>query len=355
MSGNFGEILCWLEIEEGVLTGASLELLGEAAEIASIWQARVVGLVLTDFILGRAQEELAATAGKYGADELRPVEHPALAAYSTEAYGWALSEIITSQPYSAVLAPASSNGSDLFPRLAARLDLGLVTDCLRLAGSSDGKLHLTRPVYGDRLHAVYEAEANQGRPVLATFRPGSRGLSVLKGGGPAQVRSLTLRSEPGERHVTSLGVVPPDPRTVDIVEAERIVAVGLGVSPAPGIEQAQALAGCLQAALGATRPVVDKGWLPFPRQIGTTGRSVSPRLYLALGISGAGQHTGGLRGAKIIISVNQDRSAPMMALADLPIVGDTAQIVPILIRKLQERQAGKSKIEDQKSKVESPV
>ena len=132
-------------------------------------------------------------------------------------------------------------------------------------------------------------------------------------------------------------IVPPAPDTVDLVEAERIVAVGLGLPHPLGVKLAYELAADLGAAVGGTRPIVDKGWLPFERQIGTTGRSVAPRLYIAMGISGASQHTGGIRGARTIIAINPDRSAPLMALADLAIVGDAAEIVPLLLKLLAAR------------------
>jgi len=333
------DILCWIELEDGAPTTASLELLGEAAEIARVWQAQVVALVLSETLEANIQTELALVLGSYGADELLIAEHPTLASYCTERYTWAVAEIVKSESYSALLAPASPNGSDFMPRLAARLNAALVTDCLRLTGDLSGKLRLTRPVYGDRLHTLYEAEPSEGQPILATLRPGVRGVSILPGRAAAKIRQLVLDGEPGQQRSLSLAITPPDPRSVDIVEAERIVAVGLGVSRTPGIEQAQTLADTLGAALGATRPVVDKGWLPFPRQIGTTGRTVAPRLYIALGISGANQHIGGIRGAKVIVSINPDRSAPIMALSDLAIVGDAAQIVPILVKSLRSKQA----------------
>ncbi len=332
--GRVVDILCWVELEEGVPTTASLELLGEAAEVARVWQGLVVALVLTVTL---DSTELALTLGSFGADELLIAQDPTFSTYCTEYYTGAVAEIIKSQSWAAIFAPASPNGSDFMPRLAARLNGSLVTDCLRLTGDSEGKLRLTRPIYGDRLHSQFEAELREGQPILATLRPGVRGVNILPNRAPAKIRHLELSSDSDYQRTISLGITPPDPRSVDIVEAERIVAVGLGVSHTPGIEQARTLADNLGAALGATRPVVDKGWLPFPRQIGTTGRTVTPRLYIALGISGANQHIGGVRGAKVIVSINPDRSAPMMALSDLAIVGDAAQIVPILNENLRSK------------------
>ncbi len=337
------EILCWVEIEnDGTPTGASLETLEEAAQIAAAWGGRVVALVLRGAALtDDLEERLAVGLGGRGATQVLVATHPHLATYSTEGWCHTLAWLLRDSSFGLCVGPNSPNGADFMPRLAARLDAPLLTDCLALAPTEGGGLRLTCPAYGNRLHLLYEVEAasmRASRPLLATLRPGVRGLAGQATQGQASVQLLNLDGLDLDFSGTrSLGVLPPDPRTVDIVEAERIVAVGLGLPLETGVRLASDLAGCLGAAVGGTRPVVDKGWLPFSRQIGTTGRSVAPRLYVALGISGAGQHTGGLRGARLIVSINRDRSAPMMALSDLAIVGDAAEIVPLLINKLTAR------------------
>ncbi len=333
MSGWSKDVACWIELENGQPSRASLELLGEAAQVAQAQGGQLIGLVVAD-PADLPRQTLAETLGRYEVDRLEYLTASGLAIYSTEAYCQALTQGLNQIEWGLLLLPASPDGTDLSPRLAARLGLELVSGCIQISLTGPDGLRFTRPLFDNRLHAVYESRANQ---VLATFEPGARGQSL-----PGRLRMPELY----EQKVTldtsriksrSTGFIPPDPARVDIVEAERIVAVGLGLTYPAGLTLAQQLASQLEAAIGATRPVVDKGWLPFPRQIGTTGRSVTPRLYIALGISGAGQHTGGLKGAGTIISINKDRTAPMMALADLALVGDAAEVLPLLLRKLAAR------------------
>lgn len=325
-------IFCYIEIEENAPTNASLELLGEAMSVARNWGGHVIALVLS--ATAENQEAWAETLGFYGANEVLLAVSPRLENYSAVVTWAAISQVLEREEWAAFFAPHSANGADFAPRLAASLQLEMVSDCVQITGEKDGKLTLTRPIYSDRLHAHYQFDGQT--QVIATFRHGARGLDIRPVGTKAEVRVVTidLLEIAG---VQSLGVIPPDPETVDLVEAERIVAFGLGLPHPLGLELSQALAEQLGAAVGATRPIIDKGWLPFERQIGTTGRTVAPRLYVALGISGASQHVGGIRGAKNVIAINLDRSAPLMALADFAVVGDAKEIVPLLVNLLQSR------------------
>jgi electron transfer flavoprotein alpha subunit len=332
------DILCWVELDEGAPTAASLEVLGEARDLAHAQGGRVAALVLATSDERRV--EWPQLLGRHGAGRVLIATHPLLSSRGVDAYPDALAQCAAAHPCALIVLPASAHGGDVGAQLAARLGAELLGGCVQIAPAPNGAVQLTRPIYGDRLYEVYEYTAGQAAPLVATFRPGARGLDERPDGPPAIVETLAVELAPGDSRAQSLGVRLPDPGTVDIAEAERVVAVGLGLPLPGGLGEARELAERLGAAIGATRPVVDKGFLPFERQIGTTGRVVAPRLYIALGISGASQHVGGIRGAQTIVAVNTDRSAPMMALADLAIVGDAAQVVPALIEQLEARQSG---------------
>ena len=325
-------VICWIELEDGLPSAASLELLGEASEVARAWGSDLAALVLTD--VADNQAAWLAKLGQYGTQWVLVALHPLLATYEGDAYCAALTQILAQQAWTALLAPATANAADFVARLAARLEVAVVSDCVRLAATADGGLNLIRPVYSDRLHSHYHFVPVDAAKIIATFRPGARGLDLRPKPQQAALQIIKVNIEPTAVRTHSIAIVPPAPNTVDLVEAEKIVAVGLGLPHPLGVNLAYELAADLGAAVGGTRPIVDKGWLPFERQIGTTGRSVAPRLYVAMGISGASQHTGGIRGARTIIAINPDRSAPLMALADLAIVGDAAEIVPLLLKLL---------------------
>ncbi len=328
-------VICWIELEDGSPSAASLELLGEASEVARAWDGKLTALVLSD--TADNQAAWLAKLGQYGTQSVLVALHPLLATYESDAYQEALTQVLAQQDWTAFFAPATANVADFVARLAARLEVAVVSDCVRLAATTDGGLNLTRPIYSDRLHSHYHFEPAATAKIIATFRPGARGVDLRPQSQAADLQIVNVTIEPSQVRTRSLAIVPPAPDTVDLVEAERIVAVGLGLPHPLGVKLAYELAADLGAAVGGTRPIVDKGWLPFERQIGTTGRSVAPRLYIAIGISGASQHTGGIRGARTIIAINPDRSAPLMALADLAIVGDAAEIVPLLLKLLAAR------------------
>jgi electron transfer flavoprotein alpha subunit len=328
------DILCWAEIEGDVPTAASLELLGEARDLADALGGQVAALVLA---AGEREDEWAALLGRHGAGCVLVVTHPLLDSYSVELYRDALAQCAAARACELILLPGSAHGGDLASQLAARLGAEIVGGCTHIAPAPTGAVRLTRPIYGDRLHEIYEYTPGQAAPLVATFQPGARGADPSPGGPPAPVERPAVVLEDGKPRSRWLGISPPDMDTVDIAEAERLVAAGLGLPLPGGLGLARELAELLGAALGATRPVVDKGFLPVERQIGTTGRAVAPRLYVALGISGASQHVGGIRGAETIVAVNVDRSAPMMAMADLAVVGDAARVVELLVERLEVR------------------
>ena len=329
-------VICWIELEDGQPTSSSLELLGEAAELAQGWDSQLFGVILTSNITN--VQSWAALTGSFGCNNLLIANHQLLASYSCDGFVLALSQVLKDEEWVTFLTPSSATASDFVARLAARMNVEMLSECVRLSPTKPGSMTLTRPVYSDRLYNHYLFEAGSSHnpaKIIATFRPGSRGLNLRPVGKPANVRYVQLDIDSSDIRTSAASIIPPEPDSIDLVEAERIVAVGLGLPHPLGVQLAKELAESLHAAVGATRPVVDKGWLPFERQIGTTGRTVAPDLYFALGISGASQHAGGIREAKTIIAINTDRSAPLMAMSDLAIVGDASEIVPLLLSLLK--------------------
>jgi electron transfer flavoprotein alpha subunit len=229
----------------------------------------------------------------------------------------------------ALLLPGTAAGVDVAPRLAARLGAACLLDCAWLRGDPAGVL-AARWAHDDRALERWLVPA--GLPLVATVRPGARGVPRPRPG-QAEVTALAA----GEPRVRRLRTLPHDPRSVRLAEAERIVAAGLGIGSADLLPAVQDLADLLDAALGASRPLADRGWVPFERQIGTTGQLVAPRLYVAIGISGASQHVGGIRQAETVVAVNTDPACPMMARATLAAVGDARKVLEALVARLRER------------------
>lgn len=301
------EVWAWVQDDPEVM-GAAAEL-AEAAEMAAV------------AVAAGAEPETLAAAGASRVLVLDPTCDPEVHA---RAVATALSE-----PPLAVLLPGTTDGSDLAPRLAALLGGACLLDCawLRLG---PGGLVVARWAHDDR--AMERWEVPSGLPLVATVRPGSYGAPAPR---PRPLRVQRLPLPEGAPRVRRLRRLPPDPRSVRLTQAERIVAAGLGMGGPERLAEVQALADRLGAALGASRPLADRGWVPFERQIGTTGQQVTPRLYLAIGISGAAQHLAGLREAGTVVAVNTDPACPMMARATLAAVGDAAQVVPALLRRLE--------------------
>lgn len=305
-----GGVWVWIEDDP--------EVLGVAAELAERLGGRVRA------VTGTAEPEQLAT---LGADRV----YLAAGLEAHDADGWvsALAGCLGQEKPSAVLLPAGAAGNDLAPRLAAALDAVCVMDCAAVSPHPGGLLVL-RWAHDDRAQERWLVPA--GSSLVATLRVGGRGTP------PPRPRPLDVRRLPApatSRRTRLLRLLPADPGSVRLADAERIVAAGLGIGERELLGPIQELADLLGAALGASRPLADRGWIPFERQIGTTGQVVGPRLYLAIGISGAVQHTAGLKDVETIIAINTDPSCPLMARAQLAVVGDAREVVPALIERLR--------------------
>jgi electron transfer flavoprotein alpha subunit len=307
-------------------TEASLECVEEARDLAAALGGRVHAL------LPGGEAAAAAALAAHGADRVLLLEHPDLGAFSADLWLAAVAGPLGELAPALVLAPDSGQARAWLPRLALRWQAPLITRCIAIWPGGDGVIELTRPAYSGANH---ERLACPGAPtILATLAPGARGLGRPEHGRQAEVAQLA--PDLGDAHARDRaeGRLPPDPRTVDISEAERVVAGGLGVGSPEGLTLLWELSDALGAAVGGTRVIADRGWLPFERQIGSTGKTVAPQLYIAVGISGASQHTSGMTGSETVVVVNTDRTAPMFGFADLGLVGDMQAIVPEVLRLL---------------------
>jgi electron transfer flavoprotein alpha subunit len=316
---------------EGELQPVTLEMLGEGRELADALGGRLCAA-----LLGWDVESLIPPLAHHGAERVYLAQHERLAVFSADAYTAVLTELLQERPPTVFLCGATADGRELAPRLAVRLDVPLISACVRVTADRDGQLVLERMLYGDKLQVTYRC-ARDGL-LLATFQPDARGVDRADPNRSAEVVSLRVELPAEAVRTQHLGYLPAEARTVDLTEAERIVAAGLGVGGSEGMALVQALADRLGAAVGGTRPVVDKGWLPFERQIGTTGKTVAPRLYIACGISGATQHVAGIQGDGTFIAINTDPTAPIFSLADVGLVGDLHAILPEVLRLLGEEE-----------------
>ncbi len=319
------------EQRQGRLTGVSLELLGKAKELAQTLNEDVSALLLGDQVM-----DLAHTLILYGADNVYVAEHETLKDYRTLPYTQVIEEAIQNHKPNIFLMGASHIGRDLAPRVSRRIGAGLTADCTELTIDSDENLLLqTRPAFGGNVMATITNRYS--RPQMATVRPGvmeSRSGSRTKGNIIAHEVVLS-DDDTGTR---ILDVVKEKKKGVEISRAKIIVAGGRGVGDAKGFKRLWELAEILEAEVAGTRVTVEEGWIPPERQVGQTGRTVRPEIYIACGISGAIQHRAGMINSKYIIAINKDPRAPIFQVANWGIVGDLHEVIPEMIHQLKEAQ-----------------
>ena len=311
-------ILCLAEQKDGKLRRASLETVSEAKRLAGPLAAGVAVVVIGPG--GSAQaDELAS----YGADQVHVFEDAAFGAYATEAHARALAQVITETKPSVVLAPLTAMGKDLAPRVAAKVGAGLASDCVALRAEG-GRLIARRPVYAGKAYATV---AWSGEPQMATLRPNvfplgtpdaSRKAEVVKASCDASARAKVVSVA-----AAAAGKVP-------LGEAQIVVSGGRGIKGPENYHLVQELADAVGGAAGASRAVVDAGWVDHSHQVGQTGKTVSPQLYVACAISGAIQHLAGMSSSKYIVAINKDPEAPIFKVANYGILGDIFEVLPKL-------------------------
>lgn len=327
-----GDVLAFIEQREGTVRGVAGEVLSAGAGLAEGLGAGLQGLAVGAPGLAGAAEGM----GRFGAARVRVAEHPDLGRYAPEAYARVVAEEVRRGGYDVVLFPATAQGKDLAPRVAALLDVPLAADVTDVA-VEDGSVRFIRPVYSGKAFARIRMEAT---PAVASLRPNVFQPVDRDGQGAVEAYAPELDAGiPSSRFVRFEGA---DGGHLDVAEASMVVSGGRGMKDPENWHILTELREALgeKAALGASRAVVDAGWREHGEQVGQTGKTVAPRLYFAIGISGAIQHLAGMRTAGTIVAVNKDPDAPIFGVADYGIVGDLFEVVPKLTEEIRSLRAG---------------
>lgn len=323
-----GNVLVVIEQRENVIQTVSLELLGKATEIAKDYDTKVSAL-----LLGSKVEGLIDTLAHYGADEVIVADDEALAVYTTEPYTKAAYEAIKAADPIVVLFGATSIGRDLAPRVSARIHTGLTADCTGLAVAEDTKLLLmTRPAFGGNIMATIVCK--DFRPQMSTVRPG-----VMKKNEPDETKEAVINRfkvefNDADKLVQVVQVIKEAKKQVKIEDAKILVSAGRGMGGKENLDILYELAEIIGGEVSGSRATIDAGWLDKARQVGQTGKTVRPDLYIACGISGAIQHIAGMEDAEFIVAINKNPEAPIFKYADVGIVGDVHKVLPELISQL---------------------
>ena len=355
----FKGVWVFCEQRDGKLMSTDFELISEGRKLADELGCELCGLLLGDNVEGIAKE-----LGGYGADKVLVCESPLLAQYTTDAYAKVICDVVMDKKPEVFLIGATNIGRDLGPRLAARLHTGLTADATHLDIDTakyveflkeastidlskqkfdyeDRNLKMTRPAFGGHLMATIICP--RFRPQMSTVRPG-----VMKKAPFDQAKADACVIEKPAFSLTAddiktevLSVEKAAKKLVDLIGADVIVSIGRGISKdvEKGIALAEELAGVLGGVVGASRAVVDAGWISSDHQVGQTGKTVHPKIYVALGISGAIQHTAGMQDSECIIAVNKNETAPIFGVSDYGIVGDLFKVVPQLINEIKAAKA----------------
>ncbi|MBD3348557.1 MAG: 4Fe-4S dicluster domain-containing protein [Candidatus Eisenbacteria bacterium] len=321
----------WVVAEQrgGELHGVTLELLGKGRELAD-----TLGVGLGAVLLGHGVAGLADTLVGAGADRVYVVDDPRLDEYLDEPYAAAVAELIERHSPEIVLTGATAIGRSLIPRVAIRVKAGLTADCTGLAiDDEDGILLQTRPAFGGNILATIVCPKH--RPQMATVRHKVMTPLEPDDSRTGEIVRENVAAELLESRSSFVEFVEDPTQAVNIAEADVIVSGGRGLGGPENFELVEGLARVLGGAVGASRAVVDAGWIPYSHQVGQTGKTVQPKLYIACGISGAVQHLAGMQSSKVIVAINKDPDAPIFEHATFGIVGDVKEVLPALTRRLE--------------------
>jgi electron transfer flavoprotein alpha subunit len=313
-------ILVFIEEREGKVKKTSLEALYAARRLADGLKETVTALRVGD---GEPSADLA----HYGADKVISAQHELLKAYSTEGYCAAVFQIAQKEEPRFILSSASAMGRDLLPRVAAKIGVGLAQDCIEIQVVEGQLLECVRPIYAGK---AYSRVRLLMTPAMATLRPNVFSLGAADTGRSAESVVFTPDLNAGQIHASVKEVHASAGQKIELTEASIIVSGGRGMKGPENFPLIEQLADALGGAMGASRAAVDAGWIDHQHQVGQTGKTVSPTLYIACGISGAIQHLAGMSSSKYIVAINKDAEAPIFNVADYGIVGDLFTIVPAL-------------------------
>ena len=322
------DVLIVAEVREGELKKVTLEMIGKGAEIA-----QELGGAVNAVLMGSGVSPLADTVGHYGVQKVYLADDPALENYTPEGYTKVLTDLIKETDPSVVLLAASTQGKDLAPRLAARLAVGLASDCTGIE-VQDGRLLITRPIYAGKAIAKVVEET---RPQMATVRPNIFPAPEPDTSSTAEVENISV--DTGDIRAKVIEMLKEAGERVELTEADIVVSGGRGMKGPENFALLEELADVVSAAVGASRAAVDAGWVDHSHQVGQTGKVVTPTLYIACGISGAIQHLAGMKTSKYIVAINKDPEAPIFKVADYGIVADLFKVVPVLTEELKKIKA----------------
>src|ERR1700720_2996755 len=323
------KILVIAEQRQGKWNNTSFETLAAAQQIAKDTSSAISGLVIGKGVAGLADE----LAGKNVAEVLL-VQHDLLEAYTPDGYCVALSQVIGSAKPDLVLLPHTYQVRDFAPKLAALLGKGMIGDCVGYRNEG-GKLVFVRQMFQGKTAADVTFQGSA--PWFASFQAGAfrSDLVAAHTSGKAPVNAVSVELKPEQIRTKPLDLFKEAKSAVDLTQAPLIVAIGRGIKAPENIPQAEALAKAPGGEIAASRPICDEGWLPMERQIGSSGQTVAPKLYLALGISGAIQHVVGMKGARTIVAINKDQNAPIFEIAYSGFVGILSKPPPAIIEELE--------------------
>jgi electron transfer flavoprotein alpha subunit len=331
---DYKHVWVFVELERGEVHPVSWELLGEGRKLAD-----KLGVELASVILGGGDGSARAAAAEsfcYGADVAYLVEHPVLEDYRNESYAKAMTQLVNTHKPEILLLGATNLGRDLAGSVATTLLTGLTADCTELAVDADGSLAATRPTFGGSLLCtIYTLNY---RPQMATIRPRVMAMPERAADRVGRVVPFTPDLSEDDIITKLLRFVPDrDSNKSNLAFADVVVAGGIGLQSAENFQLVRNLASVLGAEFGCSRPLVQKGWVPSERQIGQTGKTIRPKLYIAAGISGAIQHRVGVEGADCIVAINTDKNAPIFDFAHVGIVTDAIRLLPALTEAFRQR------------------
>ncbi|WP_353095514.1 electron transfer flavoprotein subunit alpha/FixB family protein [Tissierella praeacuta] len=316
---------------DGNIHPVTVELIGEGRKLAD-----KINKNLYVIIPGYQIRETAEKMLHYGVDKVLYLEHELLKDFSTEGYSRSISDLILDRKPEIVLVGATSIGRDIGPRIAGRIGTGLVADCTKLdIDEEDGKILQTRPAFGGNLMATIVCPKN--RPQMSTVRPGVMGKAHYNEEKKGEVETVVPNLTKEMIRTKLIQTFPAGDKKVNLIDAKVIVSGGRGLKDPSGFNLIQELATALDGEIGSSRAAVDAGWIDSSHQVGQTGTTVRPDLYIACGISGAIQHQAGMQDSKYILAINKDANAPIFKICDYGIVGDLFEVIPALLESLKEK------------------
>ena len=324
----YKDVWVFAEQRDGVIMPVVIELLGEGKKLAN-----EVGCNLCAVLCGYHVEGLADQLFEYGADKVYVADHEELATYRTDAYTKVINDAIEEYKPEIVLLGATHIGRDLGPCLAVKANTGLTADCTKLEiDPEDKKIKQTRPAFGGNLMATIVCPNH--RPQMSTVRPGVMEKAAFEEGRKGELVKLNVEFKEGDIRTKVLEIVKTMKDTVSLTDAEIIVSGGMGLGKPEGFELLKQLADKLGGIVAASRAAVDAGWIDHAYQVGQTGTTVKPKIYIACGISGAIQHVAGMQNSEQIIAINTNENAPIFEIADYGIVGDLYKVIPAIMEAL---------------------